>query len=321
MFKNRKKALSLLVTLFFIAIFAWYVSANWSRFQEISFVNPWLSALAAVLVMLNLYGMGMLFELAIKPHGVNLSRNEIFGLSALTRFSKQIMPAYLGATIRAVYLKKNYNVSYAKFSSSFLLSNVLQLIISGIIALAIYLFYEKTLLNSQPIIAVSLIVLFFLLLIYGPVTYLISFLKSKTQKNNSKIIERLMAASEYFDKLRSQPKLIASIFFWMLIVLAISSATIFSLYHSLGQDMDVLPAIFISALVSWSMVFSITPAGIGVREGLMVVGAGLMSVPIPETLAVSILLRLITFVVVSGLSAYYAPRLLNTTISNLGNIS
>jgi hypothetical protein len=319
--KTRRYTLSIVATLLVVGIFAWYIIQNWSQFQSISLESPWLLLVAAGLISINLYSFGKLFELAIEPHGVKLNRSEIYGLSVLTRFSKQISPAYIGATIRAVYLKKNYNVSYAKFSSSFLLSNVLQLIISGTLALAIYAFHENTLFNSRPIIAILVVVLLFLMLIYGPLTFFISALKRKTSNHKSKVLERLVAASEHYNKLRSHPKLLMRVFTWMLSTLAVSSATLFALYQSIGVDINVVSVVFISTLLSWSMVFSITPAGIGVREGLMALGAGLMGVPIPQTIAVSLLLRFITFIVVGLLSAYYAPKLFNTTLVNIKNVS
>jgi uncharacterized membrane protein YbhN (UPF0104 family) len=110
-------------------------------------------------------------------------------------------------------------------------------------------------------------------------------------------------------------------FIWVLITLASTAAALLALYASIGLAIDSLSALFIAAIVSWSMVFSITPAGIGVREGLMVFGAGLIGIPIPETLTVAILLRFVTFFVAGILSIYYAPRLLGTTILNMKNVN
>jgi uncharacterized protein (TIRG00374 family) len=319
--KKYKNIVTILLPVVFLAILVWYVSTNWSKFESLSIKEPLFLLLSATLVTINVFCFGKIFELAIKPHGVNLSNHEVFGLAGLTRFSKQISPAYIGAAVRAVYLKKNYGVSYAKFSSSFLLSNVLQLAISGIVAILIFILHEQGLTNSQPLFLIFVLATLFILLIYGPITFFVSLFKKRTNKFiKNKIIERLTEALEQYDKIRKNPDVIIPTFFWMILALLISSVTLYALYSSLGVDISIVSTIFISAFLSWTMVFSITPGSIGIREGLMVLGASLMSVSVPETLAVALILRLVTFLVVTLISSYYAPKLLNTTLLNIKRV-
>lgn len=107
----------------------------------------------------------------------------------------------------------------------------------------------------------------------------------------------------------------------MLVNVLALGATYFLLYASLGTHLTLVSVLFISSLTSWSVLFAITPGSLGVREGLMVVAAQIAGVPIAATLVVAILLRLLTFIVAGILSAYYTPRLLNTSIFKLGENS
>ncbi|MDZ7744510.1 MAG: lysylphosphatidylglycerol synthase transmembrane domain-containing protein [Candidatus Saccharibacteria bacterium] len=318
MSKKYKRILSITTVSVLLAVFFWYINTNWDNFQQISLTNPWLLLPVILFIALNIYTMGYLIELAIEPHGVKLSKKEIFGLSALTRFSKQVTPGYIGLTVRAFYLKKSYGVSYAKFSSSLVLSNILQFVMSGLLAILIF-----TSLHSQPgayslpmlliIIAVSL----FLTTLYAPLSKLIGGLIRLHNKHSYKVLERLHAAAEEYDKVRKHPKFIYRSAFWALITLVTTGVNLFLLYRVLGFEIGIAQSLFIAALSSWTMIFSITPAGIGVKESLMALGATLMQVPVPITLTVAILNRLLTFLLVSALSGYFAPALLNTSLTKI----
>lgn len=313
-----KKFLLSLVTLSFLtAVFVWYVSSNWEKFQEISIVNPVLFIPIIFLVFVSVYSIGMVVELAVEPHGVKLSKNEIFGLSALTRFANQISPGYLGATVRALYLKKNYKLSYSKFSSSFILSNILQFIIAGILALIIYGVSSDTFEVGSPLFFMLIFVLMFLAILFLPILGLANSINKASKSFNSKILRRISIIIEQYNKVRSHPGLMYRTLFWVIVSLASSSLMILIFYEIIGFSVDILPAIFIAALANWTIIFSVTPAGIGVREGLMVVGAEIMNISIPATLTVAILMRLTIFLIVAILSSYYAPRLLNTTMTNI----
>ena len=314
--KSPKNLIKYVVTLFVLGVFAWYISANWDKFQEISLSNPLFIIPAVIFYVLNIYCMGNIVELAIEPHGVKLKKHEVFGLSALTRFSKQITPGYVGSTVRAVYLKKNYGVSYAKFSSSLILSSILQFVVSGILAVSLYFSYSRSFDDTRPVFVIAFSLLAFAGLLYLPVSWFAKLLEKKNLIKN-KLVERLHAVVLEYDNVRKHPKFFYRSFLWIIVTLAASSITLAMFYYALGYQIGVAEVLFINALTSWTTIFSITPSAIGIREGLMVIGAGLMDVPIPETIAVSVLMRIVMFLVVASLSSYYAPKLLNTTLSNV----
>lgn len=320
MTKNRKRLLNTATLLILVAVFTWYIKGNWAKFQELSLANPVLLVPVAIVGLFNVYSLGVLLDLTIRPHGIRLSRNEVFGLSALTRFGNYVSPGYLGAVIRAVYLKRKYSMTYTKFSSSLVVSSMLQFIMSGILVLLIYALRADSLVNSGPILVIVLAMALFVLLFFMPLGKIIKFIKRLESKHNSKVLERLADALKQYGTVRSHPGLFYDMTLWVTATIASSSLILFLLYRVLGTSVEVLPVIFIMAIGGWTIIFSITPAGIGVREGLMALAAQLMGVSIPATLAAAIILRLVTFTTVSILSAYYAPKLLNTTLFHIKDI-
>jgi|GEM_PF-1845002 len=321
--KKYKNLLGIGVLLLLAAALAWYIADNWDSFQKIELSDPvWLLP-TVVLFVINIYAIGVIMEAAIEPHGVMLSRHEILGLSSLTRFANNVTPSYLGTAIRALYLKKKYGVSYAKFTSSFAVSNILQLMISGVVALLILIYHSGFSAESDMALLMLGFIVFFVALIFVPVRWLAAFFERRSKKYASKrkgkIFERLSVVVTEYDKVRSQPKIFFKILIWTIVSIVATMGTIYYTYLALGLDVPILSAIFIAVLASWAIVFAITPGNVGVSEGLVVAGAQLMGVSIPVTIAMAILRRLIMYLVTFLLATYYAPKLLNTSLTKMSD--
>lgn len=275
--------------------------------------------LAGLFMTANLYALGMLFELAMEPHGIRLSKFEIFGLSALTRFSKQVSPDYIAATIRAVYLKKKYKSSYTRFASSFALSNLMQLTISGPIAILALITHKQNI-NSTVLIVLCLLVVAITFIIFGPLVSLFSNFVTKTPLVKVRLVNKANEALAHFDELRTQKVLLIRMTIWIFATLVISALMLKSIFFSLGQTIGVDSALFMSSMLSWSMVFSVTPGGIGVREGMLTLAGSVIGIPIAISLAAALSIRVLMFVITALLSAYFAPRLFNESFLSIHEI-
>lgn len=318
----KRRLFGIVITLAVVGIFAWYIAANWQQFSQLRFAQPLLLLPAALLGAINIYGIGVLMSISLRPLGVRLSGSESFGLASLTRFCNYISPGYLGAAVRAVYLKKTYQFSFANFSSTFLVNNLALFLVSGVLALLAFSLYGNSLAdnNLRVITIVIIAIVLFAGLLAMPLDKLKRWLIRKGDRQESKVFDRLIALMGGFMTIRSQPALLASMFLWAIVATIASAIMTLLLYAVLNYQIAFLPVLFITAISSWGILFSITPANIGIREGLMVIAAQIMNVPIVETLAVAILLRLVIFVMTALLSIYYAPKLLHTSLANISSL-
>ena len=313
----KSKTIKVVSTLLVLVLFGWYVVENWSSFQDIRIVSPGLLLPAIGLYTMNVLFMGQLVEQAMKPHGAELPVRDAFGLSALTRFSKQFAPGYLGSTLRATYYKKNFGISYAKFSSSLILSTLLQLLVSGTIALATYMLLTGGAFDSSRILLICVGLAILLPLFYVPVDIPLRLINKARRKHESKILKQLSVATKEYARVRKHPRFLAYSIIWAVLALLMSAGALYFYYRILGYQAALLPVIFINCLTSWTTLFSITPSDIGVREGLMIFGAQVTGIPVSTTLAVAILLRVVQFAVVALLASYYGPKLVGKTVDRL----
>ncbi len=314
-----KSLVSTVVVVLFVCVAVWYVAANYDDFARIAITNPLMLIPAALFVLINIYGAGVVIDLAVEPHGVKLSRKEAFGLAAITRFSNQFSPSYINATIRATYLKRTYGITYAKFSSSFLISSLLQFMVTGAMILITFLAMNNLSTVNTPLIAIGVALLIFVVILYIPLGKVIKFLNKKMDRGNkiSHLYGRLSDMLVGYETVRKHPGLFSRTFIQMVINIIALALVYFTLFEALGIHTTILQTMFIASFTNWSVLFSVTPGNLGVREGLMVVSAGIAGVSIPATLLVAIMIRLITFAISGGLATYYTPLILNKSLFNL----
>lgn len=304
-----KQFIGLAVIFIFVTLTAWYVVSNWSEFASLRITNAWLLLPASLLLLINVYAAGILIDLTMEPHGVSLSKNEAFGLASMTRFINQVAPTYIAATVRAAYMKRVHRISFTQFSSSFVISNLLQFFISGILSIVTFLLLFRAVDNAQPIIIVVIgSILFLGTLLVPPHIFIGIFerlLANSRSKWVTKAVNQIVTLLLAYDTVRSHPGLLPRTIVWMLVTTFAIGGVYYLLYQSLGFQIGLVEALFIATLSGWSILFAITPGSLGIREGLMVAAAGIAGVSIPATLLVAVLLRLLMLVVPGGISLFY----------------
>ncbi len=313
--------LKLVFAFAFLGFIAWYVIVNWHEFSQLEFVSPWLLLPAALLAAANIYSVGSLMDTALEPLGVHLSRREILGLSSLNRFCNFIAPGYLGAAVRAAYLKKTYRFKYADFISSFVACTLVLFLISAVVILLAFVLLSSSLDEEGSRLAVlfGISTAFLVALLMLPFGWLQRLLDNRLRKRHSKVVESLATALKGFTTIRAHKPAFFKMSAWVLVNIATFSLLTYFLYQVLGFEISIFAAVFITTISNWARFFSITPGNLGIKEGLMVVAAQIVGVPVAQTLVVAVLQRLIVFGTTAVLASYYGPKLLNTSLFQLGS--
>ena len=313
--KKYSNYISAIVLLTFAILVYWYVHENWHLFKNIALINPYAIIGVLLLILFNIYAVGMTLEIAVEPHGVELTQNEIFGLAMVSRFANHTLPAGIGASLRAFYLKKNHGVSYTEFASSISVSVALQFVVTGSMALLIYYWYVSTISDSDGLLMLLGLCVVAVIFLF-PVNWIIKYIPASKNKFYQKIYD----LGKLYATIRSSPQVFLRSAFWILVSVFSAALSIYLLYYSLDYSVEIYKVIFISSMGVWGMLVSLTPGNIGIREGLMTVGAGLMGVSIPETLIVALVFRLLTFLTAIGFSAYFIPLLFGISMFQIKSL-
>lgn len=262
--------------------------------------------------------MAYLANQVLIPHGVNLTLKESFGLTAIVRALKQVLPGYVSSVVRAMYIKKHYKLAYAEYAAGMAYSYVLQATTTGVIAIAFFLFNTSQTENIQ-ITGVVAGIGVILLVLTLPTSRILS-VATKVQSRNkyaNALLDRTAAAIKSYEVLRNNPYASFKTVGWMLITLCVSGLMMGYAYEALGYTVSFIEAIFITCFSSWATIISLTPSDIGVREGLMSLAASIIGVPVAATLAIALLYRIIMLVVDVSFATIFAPKLFDQSLVDL----
>jgi len=175
------------------------------------------------------------------------------------------LPMKAGTVALALNLKKFHGISYRNFVSIFAAQNLISILVTSLLALACIPFVstDTNWTFALPGILGGLIFISGILLFAGDkVAFLVKFFGEK--------IHLLAQGVAVF---RSHSRTGLMVIAVNLVSYLLAAWRLEVLYQVAGVDASLLQVLIISSAVQISMLFAITPAGLGIREGLV----GLMS--------------------------------------------
>lgn len=294
-----KKKLIVSNTLFvvFLAIFLYYFTRNYADFRALFNLNIYTLVTILILLVISIYINGQFNRHALTVFNKHISRSEGFKVALLTSVGNYFGPFLGGVGIRAVYLKKKFNLAYSDFLSTvyaYYLIVFLTSAVCGLLSLAL-------LKNNSSENGYYLLLPFFIL-----VLAVITFLSNGI--NQLKISKKII---KFKNPLMKRSKLTATLFyiniasFTSLALINYLEFTLLGVHMSLGQLM------LYTVLGSFSLLISVTPGALGIREAIYMYSSAVIGVTNKEILAVALIDRTLLFVVmVCGWVAvtFFAPK-------------
>ncbi len=306
--RKNKQTLSIILGFAFLALIVYYIIQNIQDFARLRIDQPWLLLVLFIFVLIRNFSTGLVMDTVLRPLGVRLKLVESFGLANLTRLVNQILPGNVGIVMRSVYLKRRHQLSYASFTSSFAASQVILYLISSL--LGIVAIFNM---SNSGLVVNSL----FLYALVGFAVGLggILLLPNKFQavvKNG-----RLAKALTGWFSIRSNPATLVRLCAWSLLFIATSTVIMYANFNALGAEISLWTALFFSSINIVNTLFAITPAGFGISEGIIVLLASSVGIPIHVGLAAALSQRIITFFAVLIVAPYFSKKLFGLSLAQL----
>ena len=288
---KNKLLLSIVILVVLTALLIHYIANNLGDFLSLRLEQPFFLILLAIGSVAALYSNGAVMDVVLRPLGLRLRKMETFGLAAVTRIGNQLAPGKLGLAIRASYLKRKYSFPFSKFASALGAAHILMYFLSSLLGLAGLLLLTR---SNGGLEAAT-----FVFLLSGMCIFLLGLLLFSPQiKEGSNFLTRHLSRviNGWFLIRRNQQILqLASV--WALAHVLSIAIVIFASFNALGAGIGVLQALFITSLAILAGLIGITPAGLGINEGLIVVAASVLGIPVSVALAAALLRRVIAFAV------------------------
>jgi uncharacterized protein (TIRG00374 family) len=215
---------------------------------------------------------GVFIKVILKSFKKTISVLESFYISVISMVGNYFLPARGGAVIRSVYLKKNYNFPYSHFISTlygyyilvFLINSFLALIalganhfLNGIVSIPLYIFFGA---------------LFILMLILSLAKF-----PTKTKEIENRVIRKIALFIKNifngWNMIANNKKLLFYLLLLSLGNYVFSLLLFWAEFQIVGLETNILNLIMYTCLSGVSLLISITPGSLGIREAVFLISS------------------------------------------------
>ncbi len=290
------KYISAFLTVLLLLFFGFYLYQNPEILRELRGIKLIYILLISISFITVFLLEGFFIQIILRAFRRDISVKESFYLSTLSRIGNYLLPMRAGAIFRATYLKKKYNFDYSKFLSTlygyyiilFLLYSLL-----GVGALGL-----KWVLNDQKYL---LLLLFFIILFLGMLFLMfVRFPFEKIVKKEDsffgKVFKFLNRFIKSWDMIVKNRRLLFQLALVTFGNILINTIIIFIEFISLGITVKFLDLILYSTLSGVSLLVSLTPGSLGVREAVFLISSQSIGLSQEQILQLAIVDRGILFI-------------------------
>jgi len=292
-----------IIGLVILGVLLWYLSQRWEQLKSLVKLN--LSELLLLYICTGLATVSncKVNQRLLRVLGARIGLWELVLLQNAMRLLN-LMPMKFGTVVRGNYMKRHHSVSYTNYVTFFLFFTFLMAAAAAVIGLVgvgvVYKFgsYETNILG-----------LFFIFLLAAAALFL--FAPLPTPKSDGKWMRALRGFLQARMDIAKNKKVILANLCFLLLTFSLTAVRLGIIFHSIGKDIHPVGYLILGALGFASLIISITPASLGVRELVIGVGAVGLGVPLEVGLLVAMFDRAImlswTFVI-GGLCALWLWR-------------
>lgn len=191
-----------------------------------------------------------------------------------------------GAIVVATHLKKYHDFYYSSSLVTMVLSNLLQILWScvGLIVGGLFILFQSSDSNFLFFWPIIFFTILFISLFYLP-KKVYFFIPKRFVWVNSVVHEWVSVRKNY--------KLVLRLSVWFCASLLITSFNTFLIFKFAYKEIPLSVALFITSIGSLSLVFTLTPSALGIREGLMGLAGSIIGLQLGVTVAAALLQRII----------------------------
>lgn len=292
-----KLKLSTILTWGFIAAFLVYFWKNPDLFKPLAEVSIIALVLIGLTKMLVSIVNGLFMKWSVEVFTKRMKLSEGIYVAVLSALGNYFGPLLGGATIRAIYLKKFHNLSYSYFTSTLAGYYVIVFAANSLLAVVSLVFLSKT--NPSP-------GLFLFFTAWLAVMVMMMFARLPKRARLSRFERRRLSKfviTVVYDietgwrRLVSHRGLVPKLFFLAGCGFAVTFLTGLLEFNAVNASISIAGLGLYTAVSTSSMLVSLTPGAIGIRESLLLVTSSAMGVTTDQILQVAVIDRAVSFAV------------------------
>lgn len=299
----KKKTLSSIVLCVFLVWVTYYVYNNYDDLKIITNLKWYEIMMLAVMHCIFLYNSGLFTKLFLEDFDIRLTVNEYFGLSVISTAFNYLTPFRGGAFVRAAYLKRKHNFDYKK-SAGTLVGNYIIIYwincLFGVISCVLLYSIEGV---FSPILLSLFTACFIALSIF--MVYPLQLPNLKMLGSVPHVFNSIMSS---WNTIRGNVRLVIKLSLITISNVVVGSVIMYFEFSFLGVDISYIHAVVISMVSGLSLLVSITPGSIGIKEIVVIFTSNVIGISTSEALLVSMVDRGIVVILCLCLSLVYSKK-------------
>ncbi len=286
-----------------VSIFFYVNTENLLILSNLNFKNILLITFFALLVFLFL---GIQFNISVRIIDIKLSFNEWFGLTAINSMLSYFTPFRAGILARALYLKKRYDLPYPTQFSILCCLYVTNLCIASLILLFLSLWpvpnIGENFIFISFVLCMATILTTVCLIMYSP--------KIPIKRDNSfyRVLDAIIKGIGIF---RNDYPAVVKIICCQVLIIIFTGLRLYFSFKSLNIPVRLYDILIIQSIVSFSMILSITPGNLGIKEGIISLLASFSNISFADAVVAASVDRIISLAVTFLLGIIFTRRLIN----------
>lgn len=311
-----KKYSSKLITLLFVVAFAYYGLTNkdsFSALSNVTIVSMLLIALGRCLMFLS---NGLFTKWTAEAFTRKLTVGEGTYVGILSAIGNFFGPLLGGASIRAVYLKKVHNLSYSKFTSTLMGYYLILFTANALCAISALVFIDT---SAQRNLLLTVFIGWFLILV--AMMFIKLPKKEKAERISSKKIFNRLVKIVYeiedgWRTISSNKKLLVRLATLAIFNFAAILFMSFIEFRALNIGITLPSLVLYTSFISVSLLISLTPGAIGVRETMLFFISSTLMISAAEILQVAVIDRGVNFILLLILFAITRSKRLKKLLTS-----
>ncbi len=282
-----------------------YFSRNYEQFRQIKVISCWWFIFLVASSLATIVPAALILRNILRFFQVNLGFWESVGLVFITGMGNYIVPYVGGVGLRATYLRKRYNLPLGYFAGTAGGAVLLSTLLNSIIGLVMvcYLYFTRQMFNP-------VILLLFVAFIAMVAVFIL--MPMKGFKSENRLLLKMNQVWEGWKIIRSQRRAdLIALLFYAALSSVVGILVTYSSFRVITEFVSPAAAAIISAMAALSHKISVTPAGLGIRELVIVFTSQALGYLLVVNVSVALIQRLVSAGIVfigGGISSYLLSR-------------
>lgn len=289
----KRYTVRIFINFFVFLIIGFYVFYHKNDFSILLNIKWDSIVLLLGVMLLNFWLRAMQFASLNRGLGTRMSAWESIGISSIASMASLLLPHATFIT-KAAILKQKYALPYSKTPVIFL-GNVILFLVVGSLVMAISIVFAYFIPMPVPLIVWFCILIgiasFFLLFIGIP---------EKFSSHFGRIGRWLILFSQGWLDLRNNKRCLFEASIYQLLIFATGGLNIAISYRVLGLEINLIFAVMIAVVTSFSNLLVLTPGNLGIQEGLYGYLSQLFGLNFVQGVAASFLIRAVGIIIILG---------------------